>query len=194
MTTDLRLFILNCAAIESDLRRVLESAGVRKRATAVETAADEMIGKYVKQFDFRIRSDAEYMSQHYELIYMLERDIRQFVVDTLEQEKGDDWWGECVPEVVKNNARSNRERELNEGISLRSDDEVDYLNFGELGEIIKSNWDIFGGFMSSRLAVEKVMKRLNMTRAVIAHSGMLSDDEVVRLKLNVRDWFRLFES
>ena len=42
-------------------------------------------------------------------------------------------------------------------------------------------------------AVEKVMSTLNTLRGPIAHRSPLAQDEIVRLKLAVRDWFRLME-
>ena len=75
----------------------------------------------------------------------------------------------------------------------RSTDLIDYTTFGELGEIIKSNWDLFGSLFSSKKAVEKVMSSLNSLRGPIAHCSGLAEDEIVRLRLAVRDWFRLME-
>jgi hypothetical protein len=72
-------------------------------------------------------------------------------------------------------------------------EELDYSTFGELSVIIASNWDVFGGLFTSKKAVEKVMASLNSLRGPIAHCSALAEDEVVRLQLAVRDWFRLME-
>jgi hypothetical protein len=40
-------------------------------------------------------------------------------------------------------------------------------------------------------ALEKVMSTLNALPGPITHRSPLAQDEVVRLKLAVRDWFRL---
>jgi hypothetical protein len=189
----IRLFIINCAVIESELDRALAPFQVTRPRTKVEEAVDEVIGSFLKQFDLRHRINAEFMSDHYKIFYMLESEIRKLINDTLVEEKGVDWWESAAPEEVRKNVSANIEKERHEGVTLRSDADIDYVNFGELGEIIKYNWDIFGGFISSKQAVEKVIRRLNMLRAVIAHNGILSEDEVLRLKLTVRDWFRLFE-
>jgi hypothetical protein len=37
------------------------------------------------------------------------------------------------------------------------------------------------------------MFSLNTLRGPIAHCGLLAEDEVDRLKLSVKDWFRLLE-
>jgi hypothetical protein len=78
-------------------------------------------------------------------------------------------------------------------MTRRSTDELDYTNFGELTDIITSNWDFFGGSLTSQKAVNRVMASLNSLRSPIAHCSPLAEDEVVRLQLAVRDWFRLME-
>lgn len=85
------------------------------------------------------------------------------------------------------------QKELDSGISRRSDDAIDYTNFGELGEIIKKNLDVFGSIFNSPKGVERVLASLNTLRGPIAHCSVLAEDEILRLrlKLSVRDWFRL---
>lgn len=83
--------------------------------------------------------------------------------------------------------------ERDTGVTPRSDEPIDFLTFGELGQIISANWDVFGAVFSSAKAVERVMANLNTLRGPIAHSSPLAEDEVVRLRLAVRDWFRLQE-
>ena len=82
---------------------------------------------------------------------------------------------------------------MDAGVTIRSDEEIDYTTFGELSTIIKSNWDIFGDIFNSPKAVERVMSNLNTLRAPIAHCSKLAEDEEVRLQLSVRDWYRLME-
>ena len=57
--------------------------------------------------------------------------------------------------------------------------------------MIISNWDLFGTILHSRRAVEKVMASLNTLRGPIAHCCPLAEDEVLRLRLAVKDWFRM---
>lgn len=193
--TDLKLFLLNNLVIEAELTRSLAEHGMTPTQTPIEKAADELIGQYIKQFRHELQSRAKRMAEYYELFHMLENDIRTMIVETLSDVDALSWWDKLVPEAVRQSARKNREREVNEGVSVRSDRLIEYTNFGELGEIIKANWSIFAGVFSggSVLAVEKIMSRLNTLRGPIAHCGGLTEDEVLRLKLTVRDWFRLME-
>lgn len=150
---------------------------------------------YYPQFDAEVRAEAAMMSKHYETFYCLEKSIRTFVSKTIEAfDKNENWWDSSrVPPNVKTEVASRISKEIDSGMTRRSTDELDYTTFGELTVIITSNWDVFGGSLSSRTAVTKVMASLNSLRGPVAHCSPLAEDEVLRLQLAVRDWFRLTE-
>lgn len=133
------------------------------------------------------------MAPHYEIIYSLETSIRVFVDDLLATaEAPNPWWSHNrVPSQIKKEAEDRMKREVDSGMTPRSDEPLDFTTFGELGQIIIQNWDVFGAVFSSKKAVERVMGSLNSLRGPIAHCSPLAEDEVVRLRLSVRDWFRL---
>jgi len=151
---------------------------------------------YYPQFDAAVRAEATEMAKHYEIFYSLETSIRVLVSQTIESaEKTEEWWASArVPQAIRQEVSSRIQKELDAGVTRRSVDELDYTTFGELSDIIQSNWDIFGGTLfSSKRAVQKVMASLNALRNPIAHCSPLAEDEQVRLQLTVRDWFRLME-
>ena len=121
--------------------------------------------------------------------------MRQFVASVLEELYGSEWWTKKVPADVQRYAKSNKEKESREGLPPRSKSPLDYLSFGHLSEVIKYNWDVFAGLFPNCEVerLEKVANRLNMARGPIAHCGYLPEDEVVRLKLAIRDWYSLSE-
>lgn len=186
-----RLFGLNNLSIEAEIRRVEKELDVdlghRQRG---EQSVDNA---YYPQFRERLRDEAASMAAQYAIFYCLENSIRELIVERLEEVHGTDWWDKAVPEAVRKNAESNRKKEASTGITPRSSDLIDYSNFGELGEIIKSNWDIFGDMFKDVRAVERVLGNLNTLRAPIAHCKALAEDEVLRLHLGLRDWFRQME-
>lgn len=148
--------------------------------------------KYYPQFDSALRAEAKKMSAHYEIFYCLEKSIRQLITDIFEETGDKDWWENQVPDMVKANAKKSIKREKESAVTPRSTDSLDYTTFGELGEIIKSNWSLFGGSVFNDLkAMEKVMSALNSLRNPIAHCSPLAEDEELRLELALRDWFRL---
>jgi hypothetical protein len=132
------------------------------------------------------------MSEHYEVFYCLEQSIRKLIVETLEEAAGIDWWNSGrIPPGIAAAASALVQKERDNGITPRSDDLIDYTTFGELSVIITSNWDVFEPTLKSKRAVERVMANLNLLRGPIAHCCPMQEDEVDRLRLAVKDWFRM---
>jgi hypothetical protein len=184
----IRLFALNNLAIEAAVQRTEREQdidlGHRPQA---EGSLDET---YYPQFDEKIRREAAEMAAHYRVFYCLENSIRSLITEVLSEKHGDGWWTAVVPESVKIHVAGTQKKEAESGIAIRSQEPIDYTTFGELGEIIKSNWTDFTDIFQNIKALEKVIATLNVLRGPIAHCKPLAEDEVVRLHLSVRDWFR----
>jgi hypothetical protein len=191
----LELFVLKCAVVTRELNAVLSRERVEFAKSKLETEADSLIDEYIRQINFDTIHNADRMSEFYRLFYALENDIRDLVGDTLQSTGGDEWWESAVPQSVRDNANRNFDREAGEGLPPRSDRMLDYTTFGELGEIIKENWETFSGMFSNatRNRVLRVINRLNLVRGPIAHCNFLPEEEAIRLKLAIRDWYRLME-
>ena len=186
-----KAFAMTNMLLEADLNRIEREHNVNlKRSVGAETAAES---PYYSQFEERLRNEAQEMAIHYELFYCLEQSIRTLIKDVFEASGEPGWWTNCVPEAVKQNAKKSNKREREAAVTPRSSEEIDYTTFGELGEIIKTNWSIFGSVFNDSKAVEKVLSNLNSLRNPIAHCSPLAADEVLRLELSLRDWFRIQE-
>ena len=188
----LRLFLMSNQMAEHELDRVEREYGIdlgREHIRSISTDED-----YYPQIESAIRSEASSMAPHYEVFYSLEKTIRGLVRDVLEESEGINWWSSSsIPQQIREECEKRMEREIDTGVTIRSTDPLDFSTFGELGAIIKENWDLFGGQFTSKKAIERVMANLNTLRGPIAHCSPLAEDEVVRLKLAVSDWFRLME-
>src|SRR4051812_49136859 len=124
------LFTLKSAAITADLMRVADEQNLNKLKSDVERATDAMIAPHLSQVDFSIRAAAIRMAEFYQIFYMLENDIRQFVAGVMVETYEKDWWEKHVPEPVRSYAKSSRDRESKEGLPPRSKNLIDYLTFG----------------------------------------------------------------
>jgi hypothetical protein len=111
----------------------------------------------------------------------------------MKEKFGDNWWDTRVKEEIKKNADNNIKREAESGFTQRSEIKIDYTTFGELTEIVQANWEAFENLFRNQRAFTKIMSSLNQLRGPIAHCCPLAEDEVVRLNLAVKDWFRLME-
>lgn len=186
----IELFLLKCASVKLAVDETNPNPSV-SRSIADEDAS---VKASVSQFSAEVRDNALMMAEHYKLFYMLENDIRRLIDDTLtEENKGTDWWEKLAPESAKLEYKGNIQREQEAGFTRRSDNPLDYVTFGHLGDIIRANYTLFGGILSNQKAMGRVMFSLNNLRGPIAHCGLLAEDEVDRLKLAVKDWFRLLE-
>lgn len=175
----------------TDLENVEKEFGVTiARRRPMEGRKDDA---YYLQFDEAIRKEAGQMARSYEVFYCLEKAIRSLIRGRLEESAPKEWWLKLVPPATQDEVKKRMQRETDAGITPRSDEPLDFTTFGELGDIIGANWSVFGDMFTSRKAVEKIMTSLNNLRGPIAHCSPLAPDEVVRLGLTVRDWFRLME-
>ena len=149
---------------------------------------------YYLQFDSDFRKEAKQMSDHYEVFYCLEKSIRALILELMEEKFGADWWDEKVSEPIRNNVKANVKRDEDSGFTIRSEEKIDYTTFGELSQIVTGNWDAFEElFKRGQRSFQRIMTNLNQLRGPIAHCSPLAEDEIVRLELTVKDWFRLME-
>ena len=111
----------------------------------------------------------------------------------MEEKFGENWWKDQVKEDIKTNVEKNIKRETDSGYTQRSENKIDYTTFGELSQIVNASWDAFDDLFRSKIAFQKIMNSLNLLRSPIAHCTPLAEDEIVRLELTVKDWFRLME-
>ena len=186
----IRSFGMSGLLVSEELRSLEKQLGVDLGHQPLKAA--ENVTDYYPQFEEKVRREASAMARHYELFYCLENAIRSLISETLQESVGGDWWESGkIPEAVRRGVADRIKRDIDSGMTRRSDAAIDYTNFGELSVIIISNWDLFGTIFSSQRAVERVMSNLNLLRGPIAHCCPITEDEVTRLELSVRDWFRM---
>jgi hypothetical protein len=188
MEDKIKLFGMSHALVERDLDKIEKEVKI----DLIREVKEDKDDVYYPQFSHLLRQEAADMGKYYEIFYCLERSIRNLIAETLESASGENWWEKCIPVEIKKDVQDNIQREKDSGITLRSEEEIDYTTFGQLSEIVKNNWSNFPIF-SSQKAFTKIMTNLNTLRNPIAHCCMLAEDEMVRLKLTVKDWFRLME-
>lgn len=190
------LFTLKCSPIKAALDAAVSPYDSGRIGAGASLQSDPMIREYISQISLEDRLQAERMAEYYKIFYVLENHIRDFIDNILDADTqpGEDWWETRVPPHIVESARKSRERELAAGVTPRSAEMIEYITFGELVEIIRANNAQFAGYFTNMRGFEGVMARLNTLRGPIMHCGVLAEDEVVRLKLSVRDWFKLFDA
>jgi len=184
----IKLFVLANSLAENSLDKIEDKYEIDLVRKEKEVNSEQ---SYYAQFDSVFRKEAKEMSKHYEVFYCLEKSIRGLVVQLMFEKYGESWWEDKVKDEIKKNVNDNIQKEIESGFTERSQSEIDYTTFGELTEIVKNNWDAFSNLFKDVKAFSKIMSSLNQLRGPIAHCCPLAEDEVVRLNLVVKDWFRL---
>ncbi|MEL6707035.1 MAG: Swt1 family HEPN domain-containing protein [Pseudomonadota bacterium] len=186
---NVRKFAANNLLLEAAIDTVEADTGFDLREKKSEAEAiDET---YYPQFDQKFRDEAAEMAANFRIFYCLENSIREIIQEALEEHFKEAWWEEGVSESIRLEAEKIRQRELDMGGVPRSDSLLDYTTFGQLSNIIEQKKEAFEGRFTSFRAVNRLLWQLGMLRGPIAHCKPLAEDEVLRLHLSLRDWFRV---
>lgn len=182
-------FASNNLLIDAAIETVESETGfdLRERKSKSETI-DET---YYPQFDERFRQEAANMAANFRIFYCLENSVREIIQESLVEFYKEEWWVKGVPDPIRDDAEKLRQREIDMGAIPRSDELLDYTTFGQLANIIEQRKEAFEGRFTSFRAVNRLLWQLGMLRGPIAHCKPLAEDEVLRLHLSLRDWFRV---
>ena len=185
----IKLFSLANSTTELHLDKVEEKYDLNLERNPKEEVQKK---DFYLQFAADFRKEAKSMAEHYEVFYCLEKSIRGLILEQMAEKFGANWWDSEVKEAIRNNVDQNMKREEDSGFTIRSYEKIDYTTFGELSQIVTTNWVAFDElFKRGQRSFQKIMTSLNQLRGPIAHCSPLAEDEVVRLELTVKDWFRL---
>jgi hypothetical protein len=142
-------------------------------------------------FERDILQNARKMADFYVIYFVLENSARRIITQVLSEKYGKDWWMNAVPQKVRDEVERKKKEELESAMSIRSDDPLSYINFGELIDIFNFKWDDFSDLFRSRRSLQETLSQFNRIRNVIAHSCTLNDDEIQRFRILINDWFRI---
>jgi hypothetical protein len=144
------------------------------------------------QFDQVFRDQAAQMAPYYRVFFCLEQSIRQLVTHVLQGAVGPGWWdSDKIAQNMRQEVAALITREVDTATTQRSMRMIDYTTFGQLGSIIRENWDLFEASFVSKGAVSAVISRLNLARGPIAHCCVMSDHEIERLGITIQDWYNI---
>ena len=138
-----------------------------------------------------VRSGSLYMQRSYRLLFVLENVVREFIREVLEELDGEDWFGNRASQAMKKKVEDRKAAESkNQWHAGRNVHPVFYLDFGDLALLIQNHWVEFKLFLPDQSWVVSRLNDAERSRNVIAHTNVLSDEEVARLSMYVRDWVR----
>ncbi|MBA7683016.1 hypothetical protein ES703_91372 [subsurface metagenome] len=129
------------------------------------------------------------MGQVYVAIHCLENSARSLIRKVLNNALGEQWWDKAASDQMKRKLAERKSRETKKRwLTSRGADELNYLDWGDLVTLIRKYEEHFVQFIGSTKFAELKLEELENLRNVIAHNGVLPDEEVVRVELYFKDW------
>ena len=134
--------------------------------------------------------DARKMSVVYVAIASFENSVRELLSRTLAENVGEDWWEICVSERIKKSSRDRMGAEEKVRWHVqRGENPIYYTMLPNLINIIAQNYDPhFIPYINDIEWAKAIFETLERSRNVIMHSGMLSERDVARVGISIRDW------
>ena len=125
----------------------------------------------------------------YKILFELERLLRNFISETLQQRFEHGWIKRIPPRIVRKcEQRALREKDTYQEIS--TDDSslvINYADFKDLKEILINNWPIFEIYFGRRELIENKLEELEIPRNIIAHNRIISTTELSRISVYAND-------
>lgn len=138
-----------------------------------------------------VRAGSLYMQRCYRLLFVLENVVREFIVDVLGEVDGDEWFEKRTTALMKKKVSDREATETkNQWHTGRNQHPIYYLDLGDLALLLQTHWADFRGLLPNQAWAVSRIQDAERSRNVIAHTNVLSDDELVRLEMHVRDWVR----
>jgi hypothetical protein len=169
----------------------LDKAGRKKRKQFGQEEADNMrkLLSY-EMLDQELIVNAEKMSIIYIALYTFENMVREFVKNALIEEYKEEWWNK-VSEGIRKKVASRMDDDAKfRWHGTRGGTEIQYCDFGDLSSIIISNWSVFEEIIVNVDWVKSLLSVLERSRNIIMHGGILANQDVERIGVNIRDWVR----
>ena len=169
----------------------LDRAGRKRKVTVAEIDTES----YEEALAFEML-DEEYlaasrrMSLVYTALHAFENSVRKLVTSTMIEAYKETWWDK-VPKRIRDKVAARKEDDAKfKWHGSRGSDNITYCDFGDLSNIIVTNWNKFEPILHDMEWSKSILVTLEKSRNIIMHGGELSMQDVHRIGMNIRDWIR----
>jgi Swt1-like HEPN len=187
-TPSLADWLFHCIAAEAALDR-LQDEGISLRSSSAPEAVQQQLP--LEDFSAPIRRSAMQAMPAYLGFFCLENSVRELIGDRLSERLGSDWWETASPRALKERVQQRKTKEGKDRWHVRrGEHEIYYTDFGDLKSLVQSQWEAFEDLFPDQNWLSSRLDELEASRNVIAHSNVLDDREIVRIRLYLQDWIR----
>ncbi len=169
----------------------LDRAGRRNRRQ--NTLSDEAVARTlsIDLLDNDLVAQSQEMATVYTAIAAFENSVRKLIKTVLLEQKGENWWEQCVSEKIRLRAdQKQKEEEKIRWHSQRGADPIYYILMSDLVSIIRQNWLYFEPHIPSIEWAASILDVVERSRNVIMHSGILERADAERIGIFIRDWVK----
>lgn len=134
---------------------------------------------------------AHQMSQLYIILYCWENSVRKLIAQTLEVRLGIDWWDKSKNKDLDNKYidRCSKEKKQKWVSPRGNENPLYYLDWGDLVKIIRKHENLFIDLIPDIKFIELRLEELERLRNIIAHNGLLPDEnDIDRIIVHFKDW------
>ena len=164
----------------------------RQRNRQLRAEEASQLGKSLSLdlLDRDLLADSQRMAIVYSAIHSFENTVRQLVMKAMAEAHGESWW-EKVPERISKKVQARMDEDSKfRWHGARGGSEITYCDFGDLSSIIVTNWTLFEGVLANMEWAKQLLNTLEKSRNIIMHGGLLQNEDIERIGMNIRDWIR----
>jgi hypothetical protein len=185
---NLRDFVFRGLLFESEAE-VFRRAGINV-GIDLGGSEEQLLFEALSPFGVQRRNDALEMARLYAVLHAFENEIRSLIRDTLDEKIKANWWDTAaVPANVKKIAESRQKiAEKDSWLEGAKGDRLEFVDFGDLENIIIRNWEYFSDLIPSQDWLRQRMTELEKARNFVAHNRMLLPNEFQRIYMYISDW------
>ena len=130
-------------------------------------------------------------AEGYRLFFVFETYLRELVVEVLSSDSTMQWWNKIPPDVRTAIEELEQTEETKSWMVLGTRDKSSLMTYPQLIRVIDECWkEGFVDLLRDKTLVQEA-RTLSHLRNTIAHMTPISNEEIDRVRLIMRDWFRM---
>lgn len=133
-----------------------------------------------------IKQKGKDMASVYSYLYCVENSLRLFVEDTAKSKFGEHYLKKLVlnREMMKKISTRKAQAAKTKWLPARGESDIFYLDFDDLGDIVRNNWSLFKKFFPGQNWITTKIDELTECRNLVAHNSYLEEHQRNVVKVN----------
>jgi len=135
--------------------------------------------------------NANHAAEGYRLFFVFETYLKDFVIQTLTKDGKEQWWDKIPKDVQTDIAKLENNEEMKSWMALGSRDKSALMTYPQLLRVIEECWnEHFKDVVRDKALIHEA-RLISHLRNTICHMRSISDEETDRVKMVIKDWFRV---